>query len=163
MPLVLDGIPVAILYADEGTDGHSDRPWQPSVEMLGRHAAACAASLTAVRTAQALRLMSGAGGAAAAAPDSSQEELQAARRYARLLVSEIKLYNEGAVRVGRAAARSAWFGSTPRSDAPGAFTRNASPPRCTAAKRSSSRSSRIRWRTETPHCSDNRGSSRHSW
>ena len=101
VPLVLDGVPVAILYADEGTDGHSDRPWQPSVEMLGRHAAACAASLTAVRTAQALRLMSGAAGAAAAAPDSSQEELQAARRYARLLVSEIKLYNEGAVRVGR--------------------------------------------------------------
>ncbi len=29
------------------------------------------------------------------------DQLQAARRYARLLVSEIRLYNEGAVRVGR--------------------------------------------------------------
>jgi hypothetical protein len=29
------------------------------------------------------------------------EDVQSARRYAKLLVSEIKLYNEGAVRVGR--------------------------------------------------------------
>jgi hypothetical protein len=32
---------------------------------------------------------------------SSDEEEQAARRYARLLVSEIKLYNEPAVKLGR--------------------------------------------------------------
>jgi len=32
---------------------------------------------------------------------SSTEDDQGARRYARLLVSEIKLYNEGAVRMGR--------------------------------------------------------------
>jgi hypothetical protein len=29
------------------------------------------------------------------------EEAESARRYAKLLISEIKLYNEGAVRVGR--------------------------------------------------------------
>jgi len=32
---------------------------------------------------------------------ATEDEIQSARRYARLLVSEIKLYNEGAVRVGR--------------------------------------------------------------
>ncbi len=32
---------------------------------------------------------------------ATDDEGQGARRYARLLVSEIKLYNEGAVRVGR--------------------------------------------------------------
>jgi hypothetical protein len=33
--------------------------------------------------------------------DASEEAAQSARRYARLLVSEIKLYNEAAVREGR--------------------------------------------------------------
>jgi hypothetical protein len=102
VPLVLGGIPVAVLYADEGSDGHAGGLWQRNVETLGRHAATCAASLTAVRTAQAMRLMS-AGDAAAGGEvsDSGPDEVQAARRYARLLVSEIKLYNESAVRLGR--------------------------------------------------------------
>jgi hypothetical protein len=49
-----------------------------------------------VRTAQALRLISGGDDG-----NATDDEVQGARRYARLLVSEIKLYNEGAVRVGR--------------------------------------------------------------
>ncbi len=36
-----------------------------------------------------------------AAGNGTDDEAQGARRYAKLLVSEIKLYNEGAVRVGR--------------------------------------------------------------
>jgi hypothetical protein len=43
-----------------------------------------------------MRLMSDAPASA-----SSQDAVHAAKRYARLLVSEIKLYNEGAVRLGR--------------------------------------------------------------
>jgi hypothetical protein len=49
--------------------------------------------------------MRAAPGAAAGAPAAStraaDDDDTSARRYARLLVSEIKLYNEGAVRVGR--------------------------------------------------------------
>ena len=57
------------------------------------------AYLTAVRTAQAMQTMQLSSPASPAA--SPTEEDQGARRYARLLVSEIKLYNEGAVRMGR--------------------------------------------------------------
>lgn len=102
VPLLLGGTPVAVLYADQGTDGSTDDSWQQNVQFLGLHAAARAASLAAVRTAQALRLM--AGGEADPQPgtlEDGQDAAHAARRYARLLVSEIKLYNESAVRIGR--------------------------------------------------------------
>lgn len=102
VPLVLGGTPVAVLYADERGDGRAPGTWQDNVQILGRHAAACAASITAVRTAQAMRLMSGgSSGAASPVSDPGQDDVHAARRYARLLVSEIKLYNESAVRLGR--------------------------------------------------------------
>ncbi len=72
------------------------------MQILGRHASAYVAYLTAVRTAQAMRLMSGADVPAAEQErEPEQDEAQGARRYARLLVSEIKLYNEGQVRMGR--------------------------------------------------------------
>jgi hypothetical protein len=49
-----------------------------------------------------MRLMSGdSSGAASPVSDPGQDDVHAARRYARLLVSEIKLYNESAVRLGR--------------------------------------------------------------
>ena len=108
VPFVLAGRPVAVLYADEGSDGQPLDSWLETVQILGRHAASVVTSLTAVRTAQALRLISGApgdnGGATAAgalAASGNEDEAQGARRYAKLLVSEIKLYNESAVRVGR--------------------------------------------------------------
>ncbi|MDQ3213513.1 MAG: hypothetical protein M3Q85_12615 [Acidobacteriota bacterium] len=102
VPLVLGGTTVAVLYADQGLNGQSAGSWQEHVQLLGRHAAACAASLTAVRTAQAMRLMGvGPAGPRASAPDDGNDDVHAARRYARLLVSEIKLYNENAVRLGR--------------------------------------------------------------
>jgi hypothetical protein len=95
VPLLMGGEPVGMLYADDGTTGDgtaSPACWPEAVQILTRHAASCLAHLTAIRTAQAMQLMS--------APLSSDEE-SSARRYARLLVSEIKLYNEAAVRAGR--------------------------------------------------------------
>lgn len=101
VPLILGGTPVAVLYADQGLNGQPAGSWQEHVQLLGFHAAACAASLTAVRTAQAMRVMEAGESAGKPAPDPGQDAVHAARRYARLLVSEIKLYNENAVRLGR--------------------------------------------------------------
>ncbi len=102
VPLMVGGQPVAVLYADEGVDGQAPASWQELVQILGRHASAYVAYLTAVRTAQAMRLMSGADVPAADQErEPEHDEEQGSRRYARLLVSEIKLYNEGQVRMGR--------------------------------------------------------------
>lgn len=96
VPFMLGGQPVAVLYADEGTNGESSPGrWRDAVQILGRHTSAVLAYLTAMKTARAMQLI---GGGQATA---SEDDAQGARRYARLLVSEIKLYNEGAVRVGR--------------------------------------------------------------
>ena len=96
VPFVLGDRPVAVLYADEGTDGQPLDSWRETVQILGRHGSAFIAYLTAVRTAQALRLIGGGNDG-----NATDDEAQGARRYARLLVSEIKLYNESAVRTGR--------------------------------------------------------------
>jgi hypothetical protein len=109
VPFVLDGRPVAVLYADEGSDGQPLASWLETVQILGRHATSVVTSLTAVRTAQAMGLVArrsfGAGGGVGVVDSpaglATEDDVQGARRYARLLVSEIKLYNEGAVRVGR--------------------------------------------------------------
>jgi len=98
VPFTLGGQPVAVLYADEGSNGAESDAWAETVQILGRHASAFLAYLTAMKTAQAMHLVAAEGTGPAAATD---DEAQGARRYARLLVSEIKLYNEGAVRVGR--------------------------------------------------------------
>jgi chemotaxis protein histidine kinase CheA len=94
VPLMLGDDVVGVLYGDEGTDEEAPAGWVEAVEILGRHTSARLAYLTAVRTAQAVQVMRGEG----AAPTGDG---QAARRYAKLLVSEIKLYNEAAVEAGR--------------------------------------------------------------
>jgi hypothetical protein len=94
VPLLLGDEPVGVLYGDEGAGDAAPAGWRDAIEILGRHASARLAYLTAVRTAQAMRLMRGEGG-------GSNGDDQAARRYAMLLVSEIKLYNETAVQAGR--------------------------------------------------------------
>jgi hypothetical protein len=99
VPFVLGDRSVAVLYADEGPDGRPLDSWRETVQILGRHASAFIAYLTAVRTAQALKLISG--GTGGNGGNATEDEAQGARRYARLLVSEIKLYNETAVRAGR--------------------------------------------------------------
>ena len=99
VPLIVGGVVVAVLYADDvGMEEGGRAAWVETVQLLGRHAAARLGQLTAVRTAQAMGISTAAPASVAA---GNGEEDNAARRYARLLVSEIKLYNEGAVRVGR--------------------------------------------------------------
>jgi hypothetical protein len=105
VPLLLEGKPVAVLYADEGV-GEAARPARTAIiEVLTRHAARALEAVTAFRTAQAITGNRGvgrdaalAGAGRAAAPGEDEE---AARRYARLLISEIKLYHEPAVIEGR--------------------------------------------------------------
>ena len=93
LPIAIGGEPVAVLYADDGGSTNQVAPasWPEAVQILGSHAASCLAHLTATRTAQAMRIA----GSGISGDEGS------AKRYARLLVSEIKLYNEAAVRVGR--------------------------------------------------------------
>jgi hypothetical protein len=110
IPIQVGGSAVAVLYADDVSEDAQAKPaaWPEAIEIMTRHAALCLENLTAVRTAQAL------GGSARPADDpgahaapgsgaspAGEDEEGGARRYARLLVSEIKLYNEAAVRVGR--------------------------------------------------------------
>lgn len=93
LPIAIGGEPVAVLYADDGGSTNQIAPasWPEAVQILGSHAASCLAHLTATRTAQAMRIAGG----------GISDDEGSAKRYARLLVSEIKLYNEAAVRVGR--------------------------------------------------------------
>jgi len=94
VPLLVDDRAVGVLYADTvNTTGAVASPaWRDIVTTLTRHASAVLALVTALKTAQALGVQRSGDGEA---------DEQGARRYARLLVSEIKLYNEGAVRAGR--------------------------------------------------------------
>ncbi len=107
-PVMVGGRAVGAVYADDGGDAQrtTSSGWLEAVELLTIHASRCAEALTAAR---AVELLGAPTGDAAAAPVPENDEgndeddggVQAARRYARLLVSEIRLYNEDAVRAGR--------------------------------------------------------------
>ena len=98
VPVIVGSQPVAVLYADDAGERHAAAPaaWPETLQILSRHAAINLSYLTAARAAGAGRRPDASAAAAAPAVDT-----QSARRYARLLVSEIKLYNEPAVQVGR--------------------------------------------------------------
>ena len=101
VPLLVGNLPVAVLYADDAADGTPAAPasWPEAIQILGRHASVTLAHLTAARAADAMRRsIAPAGGQKV---PNGAEDGNSARRYARLLVSEIKLYNEAAVQVGR--------------------------------------------------------------
>jgi len=102
VPLVVGGKVVAALYADQHEVAKEDQSprvaWRPALEMMARHAARCLEGITAIRTAQLLTDAAGRG-EGQSAPMASGEE--AARRYAKLLVSEIKLYHAADVVAGR--------------------------------------------------------------
>ena len=127
VPVVVGGRVVAVVYADAVTlDGH-ERPvpsgWPEVVEMLARHAGRCLEALTTQRATQKGQSSgpgAGASAGASSAPPASQPAppprpesapgamnqitdglSEAARRTARLLVSEIRLYHEPAVDEGR--------------------------------------------------------------
>jgi hypothetical protein len=101
VPLMIGGRAVAVLYADGGTTDPSAEGFVDAVDLLVRHASAVIALRTAMRT---LDVVSGGSIDAPGNGDGTSDDAaddQGARRYARLLVSEIKLYNEAAVRAGR--------------------------------------------------------------
>jgi hypothetical protein len=103
VPLLVASQPVAVLYADDAADGTPASPssWPEAIQILGRHASVNLAHLTAARAAEVMRRAMPSTAAAAGSKPGPQEDGTSARRYARLLVSEIKLYNEAAVHVGR--------------------------------------------------------------
>ena len=105
VPLLVGNQPVAVLYADDAADGTPASPasWPEAVQILGHHASVILAHLTAARAADAMwrSISPAAGNQPNGAPAAAGEDGNSARRYARLLVSEIKLYNEAAVRLGR--------------------------------------------------------------
>jgi hypothetical protein len=83
------------LYTDGGSTPAPDGAFE-TVDLLARHASTVVALRTAMRTLDVMRGVTpdSAGG------DSVGDD-QGARRFARLLISEIKLYNEAAVSAGR--------------------------------------------------------------
>ena len=101
VPVTVGGRSVAVLYADDAPALEPEAPacWPEAIQVLAAHASACLEQITAVRTTQAMQQMSSSGGVRPVT--AASEEDSSARRYARLLVSEIKLYNEAAVRTGR--------------------------------------------------------------
>jgi hypothetical protein len=114
VPLLLDGIAIAVIYGDQEESATTDDAWLERLELVGGHGATRLGYLTAMRTAQAMHWIAGSTPAtpAPAVPgtsssdpvpgtSSSDDEEQSAKRYARLLISEIKLYNEASVRAGR--------------------------------------------------------------
>jgi len=107
VPLLVDGEAVGVLYADD--DGEAERAvpsaWPECVELLVRHAGRCLESLTARRAADPQsRLRQGYGGQAnAVAAEATRTDDEGAQRFARLLVSEIKLYHAPLVDEGRRA------------------------------------------------------------
>jgi hypothetical protein len=100
VPITMNGDVVAVLYA---TNPESRIPNPDAIDVLTRYAARCLEAITAFKAARALTERPGAPGAEVAAADeeANAEEDASARRYARLLVSEIKLYHEAAVVEGR--------------------------------------------------------------
>ena len=101
IPLVLAGEVVGVLYAElrsERAEGRAEK----ALEILARHASRCLEVATAFRAA---RLVSArpdlASQAASQATDQRADEDAAAVRYARLLVSEIRLYHEPDIAAGR--------------------------------------------------------------
>lgn len=100
IPVLVGGRAVALVYADNAAKNEMAASWRDAIEGLVRHASTHLALLTAMRTVQAMGVGAAVGTGGAVSPTSDTTE-QSARRYARLLVSEIKLYNEAAVHAGR--------------------------------------------------------------
>lgn len=101
VPLCVGREVIGVIYADDGEDSEREVPgaWPEAVELLARHASRKLESLTA---AGAIRLIGSRSRASRAARGNAAGDRRGdAERYARLLISEIKLYNEPIVRVGR--------------------------------------------------------------
>jgi len=92
VPLHVGGDVVGVLYADNDGDGPEVVPsaWPELVEALARHAERCLETATMRGLPELLRT----GAAARARRQAERHDDEAAQRYARLLVAEIKLYHE---------------------------------------------------------------------
>jgi len=105
VPIAIGGDVVAVLVAQPSDAPRSnDERRTANVELLTRFAARSLEALTAFKTARALTHRPEPAVEElppAAADEANAEEDTSARRYARLLVSEIKLYHEEAVVEGR--------------------------------------------------------------
>jgi hypothetical protein len=108
VPVQMSGQVVAVLYADQGASHDPQNlAWPMTLEVMARHAARCLESITAFRAAQVLTerpevpTATDPQASYSEPAGASAEQSEAARRYARLLVSEIKLYHESAVIAGR--------------------------------------------------------------
>ena len=108
VPLALAGEVVGILYADAGSPESEIRNPQSAmlnagaVEILARYAARGIEAMTAFKVARSLTLPTPSPESPAPRADKDDDEdVAGARRYARLLVSEIKLYHEDSIAAGR--------------------------------------------------------------
>jgi len=109
VPVRVGGETVAVIYADDAADGPRVVPsaWPEVVEVMARHAARCLEVLTMSRAVPPTATAPPPPAAPRvtppeiSAPTPRTEADDSARRYARLLVSEIKLYHEAAVTEGR--------------------------------------------------------------
>lgn len=100
-PLRVGNRTVAVLYADDAADGLHDAPaaWPEALELLARHVSLHLENLTAVRMSSSSS--SSQFGTELGTGTGTGSDPESAKRYARLLISEIKLYNESEVRLGR--------------------------------------------------------------
>jgi hypothetical protein len=96
-PVALAGQVVAVVAARSSEAGAVDAG---AISVLAQFSARSLEALTAVKTARAMSAHDGATGGARHDAAMAEED-ESARRYARLLVSEIKLYHESAVVEGR--------------------------------------------------------------
>ncbi len=125
VPVIVGGRVVAVVYADAvSISGQQERPvpsgWPELIEILARHAGRCLEALTSQKTApriatpgargaQGSQGAPGAPGAGSSATPGGPTAMSqitdgvqaAARRTARLLVAEIRLFHEPAVSEGR--------------------------------------------------------------
>ena len=107
VPVRVGGRVTAVVYADEAAQSSERLPtsWASAIQILARHAGHCLEVLTALRMSQftdsGQLTLTEPPPVAAAERQPVDDTEDAARRYARLLLSEIKLYNETAVTAGR--------------------------------------------------------------
>jgi hypothetical protein len=104
-PILIGGQAVAALYADQQASGKDGRPerfaWRSALEIIARHAARCLEGITAIRAAQLLTNTQPRPAASSDDRAAVVDTDSAARRYAKLLVSELELYHEAEVAAGR--------------------------------------------------------------
>ncbi len=117
VPVVVGGRVVAVVYADAVTLDGQQRPvpssWPEFIEVLARHAGRCLEALTAQKTTPPKVAGTSASSGTSAPADASRPAsgsammqitdgvAGAARRTARLLVADIRLFHEPAVSEGR--------------------------------------------------------------